>query len=153
GGGMTRPTGVLGLSHLGIVSGIGWASFGDSVIAVDLEAAPVRELAAGRLPIHEPSLPELFAAACPRMAFTTDPAALAACSLVIVARDVPTDEGNVSDPSRVLALLDAALPHLRDGVTLALMSQVPPGFTRALVERLRARRPGLAFDLYYWIET
>jgi UDPglucose 6-dehydrogenase len=33
------------------------------------------------------------------------------------------------------------------------MSQVPPGFTRALGERIRRRRPDLGFQLYYWVET
>jgi UDPglucose 6-dehydrogenase len=150
---MTAPTGFIGLSHLGIVSSIGWASFGTPVVAVDLDPTPVDLLSHGRLPVHEPGLEELFADVRSRMRFTTDPSALADCSLVIVARDVPTDDANQSDASAVLALIDAALPHLPDGVTLALMSQVPPGFTRALGERIRARRPGASTQLYYWVET
>ena len=56
------PTGFLGLSHLGIISGIGWASLGSPVVAVDLETEPVDRLRRGELPVQEPSLPELFAA-------------------------------------------------------------------------------------------
>jgi UDPglucose 6-dehydrogenase len=146
-------TGFLGLSHLGIVSSIGWASAIGPVIAVDLDPRAVTQLAEGRLPVHEPSLDELFAQARGRMTFTTDPAVLAACPLVIVARDVPTDDHNVSDLSTVLALVDAAVPHLQRDVTLAVMSQVPPGFTRALRARIVARRPDLELRLYYWVET
>ena len=150
---VTATTGFLGLSHLGIVSSTGWASFGEPVVAVDLDPAPVEALRAGRLPVHEPGLSELFGRVRARMSFSTDPAALATASLVIVARDVPTDTADASDPSAVLRLIDAAVPHLRDGVTLVVMSQVPPGFTRRLADRLRARRPDLRFALYYWIET
>jgi UDPglucose 6-dehydrogenase len=151
---VTPPlTGFLGLSHLGIVSGVGWAALGSPVVGVDLERAPVERLQRGELPVHEPGLPEAFAEARGRMRFTTDPAALAECPLVIVSRDVPTDDANGSDTSAVLRLIDAAIPHLRPGAVLVLMSQVPPGFTRALGARIEARCPGLGIRLHYWAET
>jgi UDPglucose 6-dehydrogenase len=150
---VSEPTGFLGLSHLGIVSSIGWASLGAPVLAVDLDAAPVAALGRGELPVHEPGLPEALAATRDRMRFSTDPAALAECPLVIVSRDVPTDGGDGSDTSAVLRLVDAAIPHLRPGAVVALMSQVPAGFTRALGARIEARRPGLGIRLHYWVET
>jgi UDPglucose 6-dehydrogenase len=120
---------------------------------VDLDAEPVERLGRGELPVHEPGLPEAFAAARGRMRFSTDPAALAECPLVIVSRDVPTDAGNDSDTAAVLRLVDAAIPYLRPGAVLVVMSQVPPGFTRALGARIEARRPGLGLRLHYWVET
>jgi len=150
---VTAPTGFVGLSHLGIISSVGWASFGVPVIAADLDRAAVDTLRAGTLPVHEPSLPELFARAREHMTFSADFAALRACPLVIVARDVPTDDGNSSDASVILRLIDAAVPHLQPGATLAVMSQVPAGFTRRLAERIESQRPGLGIRLYYWVET
>src|SRR6266436_2289011 len=147
------PTGFLGLSHLGIISSIGWASLGSGVVAVDLEAEPVDRLRKGELPVHEPSLPELFASTRERMTFSTDPSALAACDLVVVSRDIPTDTDNGSDPSVVNRLLEAAIPHLRPGSTLVLMSQVSPGSTRALAARVQALRPEAGISVYYWVET
>jgi UDPglucose 6-dehydrogenase len=146
-------TGFLGLSHLGIVSSVGWASLGSPVVGVDLDRAPVDALGRGELPVHEPGLPEAFAASRGRMRFATDPAALAECPLVIVSRDVPTDAGNGSDTTAVLRLVDAAVPYLRRGAVLAVMSQVPPGFTRSLAARIEARRPGLGLRVHYWVET
>jgi UDPglucose 6-dehydrogenase len=146
-------TAFLGLSHLGVVSSIGWASLGEPVIAVDLDPRPVARLRAGELPVLEPSLDELFAATRNRMTFGTDPALIRDAGLVITARDVPTDAGNASDLSPVTALIDAAIPHLRAGVALVVMSQVPPGFTRRLGDKIRARRPDLEFTLHSWIET
>jgi len=146
-------TGFLGLSHLGIVSSIGWASLVGRVHAVDLDPAPVATLQRGEVPVLEPGLAELFARTRSAMTFATDPAALAECPLVVIARDVPTDDANAADTSVVWQLVDAALPHLRPDVTVALMSQVPTGFTRRLQQHIAARRPDLRFSLYYWVET
>ncbi|MBI2756456.1 MAG: UDP-glucose/GDP-mannose dehydrogenase family protein [Chloroflexi bacterium] len=153
GGGVTAPTGFLGLSHLGIVTGIGWASFGRPVLGVDPDQQVVDRLAAADLPVHEPGLPDLLTRSQRDISFSADLARLAECPLVIVARDVPTDAANRSDLAPVLALVDAAIPHLRQDVVLVVMSQVPPGFTRALGARIAAARPELRFELVYWVET
>lgn len=150
---MSRPTGFLGLSHLGIISGIGWASLGSRVVGVDLDPEPVEQLRRGELPVHEPSLPELFARSRERLAFSTNPAALAECDLVVVSRDIPTDVDNGSDPAVVQRLIEAAIPHLRPGSTFVLMSQVSPGATRALAERVETLRSGAGISVYYWVET
>ena len=147
------PTGVIGLSHLGIVYGTAWASFGQPVIAVDTDAEAVARLQAGDPIVREPGLPELLERSRPYLSYTTDFSRLGECPLVIVARDVPTDDDNQSDVGAVQRLLSAAIPHLRDDVTLVVMSQVPPGFNRALGEQIKAARPGLRFQNHYWVET
>src|SRR4051812_40963140 len=129
------PTGVIGLSHLGIVYGTAWASFGQPVIAVDTDADAVARLQAGDPIVREPGLPELLDRSRPYLTYTTDFSELAACPLVIVARDVPTDDENQSDIAAVEKLIAAAIPHLRDDVTLVVMSQVAPGFDRTLAEQ------------------
>ena len=147
------PTGVVGLSHLGIVYGTAWASFGQPVIALDTDEEAVVRLQAGDPIVREPGLPELLERSREFLTYSTDFSRLAACSLVIVARDVPTDDDNHSDLGAVQRLLAAAIPHLRDDVTLVVMSQVPPGFNRALAEQIGTARPGLRFQNYYWVET
>jgi UDPglucose 6-dehydrogenase len=146
-------TGFLGLSHLGIVSSIGWASLGSQVVAVDLDLEPVERLRGGDLPVHEPSLRELFTQARDRMTFSADPAALADCGMVVVSRDVPTDTANGSDLAVVSRLVEAAIPHLRPTATLVVMSQVSPGYTRALAARVQALRPEAGITVCYWVET
>jgi UDPglucose 6-dehydrogenase len=147
------PTGVIGLSHLGIIYGTAWASFRQPVVAVDVDPEAVRRLQAGDPIVREPGLPELLERSRPYLTYTADFAALAACPLVLVARDVPTDDNNQSDIAAVQRLINLAIPHLQDGVTFVVMCQVPPGFNRALVEQIRAARPGLRFQVYYWVET
>src|SRR3954447_11349842 len=107
-------TGVIGLSHLGIVYGTAWASFGQPVVAVDTDASAVERLQAGDPIVREPGLPELLARSRPYLEYSTDFARLAECSLVIVARDVPTDDENRSDVEAVQRLIEAAIPHLQD---------------------------------------
>jgi UDPglucose 6-dehydrogenase len=150
---LAAPTAFLGLSHLGIVSSVGWASFGRPVLAVDPEVETVAQLARGDLPIHEPGLADLLERSAAHIMFSNNLALLADCSLVIVSRDVPTDATNHSDLKPIEALIDQAVPYLKPGVVLVVMSQVPPGFTHALGKRVRAVRPELPFQLFYWVET
>lgn len=147
------PTAFVGLSHLGIVSSIAWASFGRSVVAYDADSDRVEAIEQGKLPIHEPGLPELFAKTRRALRFSSELAALSECSLVIVSLDVPTGADNTSDLEPIDSLVERIVPVLRDGVVLVVMSQVPPGFTRALSARIKTLRPALSFTLYYWVET
>jgi len=147
------PTAFLGLSHLGLVSSAGWSSFGQPVIAVDPDAGLVQRLQRGDLPVHEPGLPDLLDRSRETLQFTADLRNLSRCPLVIVSRDVPTDDANVSHIEPVVAVIDEAVVHLAQDVILVVMSQVRPGFTRALGERIQSARPELRFTLYYWVET
>ena len=147
---MSQRIGIVGLSHLGLVASAGLASMGLEVTAVD-ESERVAGLAAGRLPVHEPGLEDLLAQAAP--AFTADYAALKSCDVVIVALDTVTDELNRSDLSVLDACVDRALPWLPTDGVVALMSQVPVGYTRDLATRLSSRRHDLKARVYYWVET
>src|SRR3954465_4534530 len=98
---LTAPTGVIGVSHLGIVYGTAWASFGQPVIAVDTDAEAVRRLESGDPIVREPGLPELLERSRPYLTYSSDFSQLAECPLVIVARDVPTDDENRSDIAAV----------------------------------------------------
>lgn len=147
------PTGFVGLSHLGIVSSIGWASFGRPVVGYDLDVDSVQTLAKGVLPVHEPGLPELFADTRTWLRFSSDREALAQCPLVIISLDIPINADNTSDLTPLFMLVENIVPVLQEGVVLVVMSQVPAGFTRALADRIRALRPRFAFTLYYWVET
>jgi UDPglucose 6-dehydrogenase len=126
------------------------AADGLDVVAVDADADLVAAVGAGRPPIHEPGLATL-PGGLPRV--TTDYAGLADRDVVVVAVDTVTDADNRSDLAMLDAHLERALPHLPGRAPLALMSQVPVGYTRALATRLAARRPELAGRLYHWVET
>ena len=141
--------GFAGLSHLGLVSSIAAASKGFAVIGVDQNAELCAELAAGRLPVHEPGLLELIAEHGKRLTFSTDASALSSCEVVFVAIDVPTDAADRSDCAPVTALLDRVASAVRPGTAIVVLSQVNPGFTRAA----RARVEAAGARLYYQVET
>lgn len=128
-----RPTiGFAGMTHLGINSAVAAAERGFAVICYDPDVARIKAMAAGDPGVREPGLTEAMAEGASRLAFTTDVARLSACDLIYVSPDVPTDDAGASDLAPVRALIAAAGASLRSDAILIVLSQVPPGFTRAL---------------------
>jgi len=67
---MSAPViGFAGLTHLGLVSALAVASKGFRVVGYDADAARVRDIAAGRLPVIEPGLDELARGCVARLLF------------------------------------------------------------------------------------
>ncbi|MEI6300078.1 MAG: nucleotide sugar dehydrogenase [Betaproteobacteria bacterium] len=143
---MTQPViGFAGMTHLGLVSGVSAAEKGFKVVCFDPDAARITPFAQGELPISEPQLDALVANNKPRLQFTSDAASLAACDLIFIAPDVPTDDLGRSDLGSINALLDTVFEAARRDAVIVVLSQVPPGFTR---DKQRPER-----SLYYQVET
>lgn len=141
-----RPTiGYAGMTHLGLCSSIAAASKGFATLGFDADAVLVGRLDAGQLPVVEPGLDDLLRDNRSRMSFTADSAKLRECDVIYVAPDVPTDDAGRSDLSSLDKLLDHVLVNSRADAVVVVLSQVPPGFTRA-----RQREGRL---LYYQVET
>jgi len=143
----------VGLSHLGIVSSIGWASLGEPTLALDSDANLIEDLQQGRLPIYEPGLEQLLSTSRAKIDFSCRIQDLATCDAVIISRDVPTSDANLSDLAPIQSLIAEVLPHLRPQCVLVIMSQVSPGFCRKLRDDLNASRPDLQIRVLYWVET
>lgn len=143
---MSKPTvGYAGMTHLGLCSAIGGSSKGFDMVCFDADAALVERLKAGQLPVVEPDLDDMLRDNRARISFTADAADLKACDLVYVAPDVPTDDTGTSDLTSLDKLLELVLANTRPDAVVVVLSQVPPGFTRA------RQRPGR--QLYYQVET
>ena len=67
-----------------------------------------------------------------RQIFSSDLSSLSACDLVYIAADVPTDDEGVSDLNSIRRLIGNVASVLQPQATLVILSQVPPGFTRAI---------------------
>jgi UDPglucose 6-dehydrogenase len=141
--------GFIGLSHLGVVYGAATAATGFDTLGFDPDASLCEALTVGRLPVAEPGLDELFTTHRARLHFTADPTRLAACSVVFFSRDVPTDSENRSDLQPLRQLIGLTAAHLAPHAIVVILCQVPPGFTRAILDEY----PGLAGRLYYQVET
>lgn len=142
----TRPTvAIAGGTHLGIVTAAAAAAKGFPTVLYDEDPAVGRAVAVARAPMFEPGLDALLMEVGPRLRATDEPPGLAAADLVFVAADTPTDEEGRSRFEDIEALLATALSVARPDATCVMLSQVPPGFTRA---HQPPDRP-----LYYQVET
>lgn len=143
---MTKPViGYAGMTHLGLLSAAAAAAQGFRTIAFDPDPALIERLNRGELPVNEPGLPGLIEANKANLVFSADVSALADCAATYVADDVPTDDRGQSDLSPIRAMVDRIKPKLAADAVLVILSQVPPGYTRAL--------PMSPARLYYQVET
>jgi UDPglucose 6-dehydrogenase len=143
---MSAPViGFAGLTHLGLVSALAVASKGFRVVGYDSDAARVRDIAAGRLPVVEPGLDGLARECAQRTSFSNEIGDLAACDLVYISWDVPTDDRGQSDLSGISASIAQVIATLSARALLVVLCQVPPGFTRSL--------PLPSERLFYQVET
>ncbi len=145
--------GFAGLSHLGIVSSAATASKGFDVVAYDPDPTRCAELEAGRLPIVEHGLPELLVSHRARLRLTHEPTDLRTCELIICSSDIPTTADHRSDLSVIMQLMDTIVTVASSGSTLVVLSQVPPGFTRSLDERLQRDAADRRLQVFYQVET
>ncbi|MFO0953592.1 MAG: nucleotide sugar dehydrogenase [Isosphaeraceae bacterium] len=137
-----------GLSHLGLVSAAAAASKGFEVVGFDPDPVLVARMAAGDLPVYEPELDALVASCSPRLRFSSEPTSLRNADVIVLARDVPTDEHGKSDLGPLESLIAAVVREARPGCEVVVLSQVSPGFTRRMAA---ASPPGLHW--YYQVET
>jgi UDPglucose 6-dehydrogenase len=142
------PIGFAGLSHLGIVYSLATAARGFEVVGFDPRPGLPENLTAGRFPVHEPGIDELFAAHRSRVSYTADLDRLGACLLIFFALDVPTDDHNQSDVTQLERLIEAISGRAASGATLVILSQVPPGFSRRAQRRFSSR-----VQVFYQVET
>lgn len=142
---MSPRIGFVGMTHLGLCSAIAAASKGFKVVGFTPDADLAAALEAGRLPVVEPELDDLLRAYRGNISFTADPAALAACALIYVAPDIPTDDKGASDLTPLITLLDLTFRQAGPDAVIIILSQVSPGFTRT---RLAPER-----QLFYQVET
>ena len=82
-----EPIGVIGTGYVGLVTAAGFAELGNEVWCIDIDAAKIKRLENGEIPIYEPGLADLVAKHRGRLHFSTDIAdALEHARLLFVAR-------------------------------------------------------------------
>ncbi|MGW3130387.1 UDP-glucose dehydrogenase family protein [Streptomyces sp. NPDC001123] len=130
---------VIGTGYLGATHAACMAELGHEVLGVDVDPDKVAALQAGRVPFHEPGLPELIAkhTASGRLRFTTDYAAAGAFGEVhFVCVGTPQRSGSEgADLTYVDAAFEAIAEHAAEGSLLVGKSTVPVGTAERLASR------------------
>ena len=145
--------GFIGLTHLGAVSCVSWASKFDKIIGVDLDEELVNLLASGKSPFKEPGLQELIDKNKEKMIFTKEFSKLSECDSIFITHDIVTDDQNRSNYDTFYALIDEAIPHLPQNIIIIIMSQISVGMTRKIKEHIKNKRSDLNFNLIYFVDT
>lgn len=141
---------MIGAGYVGLTTGACLAELGHSVICVDIDAARVAELRAGRLPIYEPGLDELSRAnvTAGRLSFSDDIAgSVGNAEAVFLAVGTPSGEDGDIDLSHVGSAGRQLAPALRPNAVVVIKSTVVTGTCRWLREVIAEARGGLDFSV------
>src|SRR5262245_61303625 len=137
---------VVGSGYVGLVLGACLAETGNDVSCIDNDAAKLRQLRRGNMPIYEPGLEEIVKrnTAEKRLEFTTDlPKSVRAASIVFIAVGTPQHEDGSADLTHVLGVAREIAKAMNGYKVIVDKSTVPVGTAqrvRALIERERSQQ-------------
>jgi nucleotide sugar dehydrogenase len=126
---------------------------GLAVVGLDVDERRVSALCAGRSHVTDVSDEQLAAAVGRGLAFTTDPACLAATSTAVICVPTPLTDEHGPDLSAVRAAAEVLAPNVRRGMLVVLESTTYPGttdeFLRPILEQGSGLVAGQDFNLAY----
>ena len=133
---------VVGTGYVGLVTGTCFAETGNTVSCVDIDAAKVASLSAGKMTIYEPGLDLLFERNIKqgRLTFTTDlKQGIKDAQVIFLALPTPADEDGSADLKYVLSVADHLGPLLEKYTVIVDKSTVPVGTAEKVTEKIRAK--------------
>jgi UDPglucose 6-dehydrogenase len=133
-----RKIGVFGAGWVGLVTGGCLADLGHEVIVRDVLPERIEALEEGRLPFHEPGLPEVLERNRDRIRYTLDSEDLADADVLFVCVQTPPTYSGDADLSYVWTALDD-LPSVERRHLLVMKSTVPVGTGDKVRAALEAR--------------
>jgi UDPglucose 6-dehydrogenase len=122
----SRKIGVFGAGWVGLVTGGCFAELGHEVVVRDVMPDRIAALQAGRLPFHEPELPDVLARNAERIRYTLDADDLAETDAIFICVQTPPTYSGDADLSFVWSALDD-LPRGGRRQVLVMKSTVPVG--------------------------
>ncbi|MFZ1721211.1 MAG: nucleotide sugar dehydrogenase, partial [Microgenomates group bacterium] len=129
---------IIGTGFVGVVSAAVYASFGNSVIGLDVDENKIESLRHSKVPFFEPDLEDLLTHQQTEgnLHFTTDyKEAISDADVVIIAVGTPSDKDGNANLSYVYASVESAAEFLKPGAILVVKSTVPPGTLNAVREK------------------
>jgi UDP-N-acetyl-D-mannosaminuronic acid dehydrogenase len=139
---MSHDLAVIGLGRVGLPLAITFAHHGLSVLGVDKDADRLETLRAGRMPFKEPDTEEPLerVLATGRLELSERAADAAQADAIVLTLGTPSFSHIEIDMSDIRTVLDALLPHLREGHLLVLRSTVAPHTTEFVAGYLEKNR-------------
>jgi UDPglucose 6-dehydrogenase len=145
---------IVGAGYVGLVTAACFAEMGNEVTCLDADAAKIKALEQGIIPIYEPGLEDYVRRnrAENRLTFTTDLAGAVQKSLVcFIAVGTPQDKDGSADLSMVLKVARDIGRHMNGYKVIVEKSTVPVGTAvqvrQVIEEELKARGEALEFDV------
>jgi UDPglucose 6-dehydrogenase len=133
---------VIGTGYVGLVTGTCLAESGNEIVGIDKDAAKIKTLEEGRLPIYEPGLLELVQRNRreQRLSFTTDLAkGIESAKMIFIAVGTPQADTGAANLSALWAVGDALAANIKNDALIVIKSTVPVGTNRQLTERIKAK--------------
>ena len=131
---------VVGTGYVGLVAGACFAESGNDVVCVDSDAAKIRMLRRGKMPIYEPGLEELVRRNRQegRLTFTlTLPKAVRGAAITFIAVGTPPGDDGAADVELVLAVARDVARNMNGYKVIVAKSTVPVGTSVKLREVVR----------------
>jgi UDPglucose 6-dehydrogenase len=134
----SRTIGVFGAGWVGLVTGGCLADLGHEVIVRDVMPERIDALRQGRMPFHEPDLPDVLSRNRERIRYTLDADDLAGADTLFICVQTPPTYSGDADLSFVWTALDD-LPRVERRQILVMKSTVPVGTGEKVRAALEAR--------------
>ena len=140
---------MIGVGYVGLVSGAGFAEFGNTVVCADTDSSKIGMLLRGEMPIYEPGLDKLVSdnVAAGRLSFTTDVRrAIVSSDVIFITVGTPASVHGEADISAVYAVA-REIGEVVQNVgqiekVVVVKSTVPVGTTERVANILTAYLPG-----------
>lgn len=132
---------VVGTGYVGLVTGTCFAETGNTVTCVDIDQEKVKKLQAGKVPIYEPGLEQLFERNIKqnRLTFTTNlEEGIKDAKIIFLALPTPPGEDGSADLKYILKVADDLGPLLSDYTIVIDKSTVPVGTADKVRTRIAA---------------
>jgi UDPglucose 6-dehydrogenase len=142
---------MIGAGYVGLVSGACFSDFGHVVTCVDSDAAKIRELQNGNLPIFEPGLDALVASnvEAGRLSFASESAAaIRVADAIFLAVGTPSRRGDgFADLSYVYDAAREIAAEMEGFTVIVIKSTVPVGTNDEVDAIIRKLRPDADFTV------
>ncbi len=121
---------IIGTGYVGVVSSAVFASFGNTVIGLDVMEEKVEKLKKGIVPFYEPGLEELLLHQQKdgRLSFTTNyQKAIEHAEVIMIAVGTPSQANGQADLKYIFAAVESLSAYIAPNTIVAIKSTVPPG--------------------------